>query len=317
MSASLKPGQLMLDLAGPSITATEREILQHPFVGGVILFTRNYENKQQLAQLIKDIRAVRNPILITVDQEGGRVQRFKNEFVELAPLRALGDQYDQNRTSAAKSAQAHAEQMAGELKALDVDLSFTPVLDIDYGLSEVIGSRSFHKTPDAIIDLADQYIIAMHKAAMPATGKHFPGHGGVTVDSHLDLPVDERDLNTLFDTDIKPFQQLVNKLDAIMAAHIVFPAVDDMPVGFSHKWLTDILRHQIGFEGVIFSDCLSMKATEQYGDYPQRAKLALDAGCDMVLVCNNPEGAIRVLDNNTDTKLNLASVQRLEKLLTL
>jgi len=307
-------GQVMVDLIGTTLTDDEAQMLQHPWVGGVILFTRNYENNEQLTKLVQDIRRARDPIIIAVDQEGGRVQRFKNEFSLLSPLADIGQHFESDPNKAKQLAIEHATTMANELKAHDIDLSFTPVLDVDYGISNVIGTRSFHQTPQVICDLAGDYILAMHNAHMPATGKHFPGHGGVSVDSHEALPVDVRDFESLFNTDMQPFRELANQLDAIMPAHIVFPAVDDKPVGFSHKWLSDILRGQFGFDGVIFSDCLTMKATESFGSYAERAKLAFDAGCDMVLVCNNPEGAREVLNAFDNVDPNPTSQKRLQKL---
>lgn len=310
-----KIGQVMVDLVGTDLSAEEAEMLRHPMVGGVILFTRNYQNINQLKDLIKAIREVRDPLIIAVDQEGGRVQRFKNEFSILSPLAQIGENYEQDAPGAKKSAVDHAKTMVNELKAVGIDLSFTPVLDVDYGLSEVIGSRSFHQKPDVIVDLAGDYIVAMHEAGMPATGKHFPGHGGVVIDSHEALPIDERDFESIYATDMTPFRELSQQLDAIMPAHIVFPAIDEKPVGFSRKWLTEILRGQLHFDGVIFSDCLTMKATEPFGSYSERATLAFDAGCDMVLVCNNPEGAREVLNAFTADDINPDSQRRLMGLL--
>lgn len=310
-------GQLMLDLEGLTVNDVERELLQNPNVGGVILFARNYKNPSQLAELVRQIRQARDPILIAVDQEGGRVQRFREQFADLSPLGDLGKKFDEDPQAAKELAAQHAILMASELKAFDIDLSFTPVLDRDCGLSTIIGNRAFHQDPIAITELARVYIEAMHQESMPATGKHFPGHGGVAEDSHEELPTDHREYSVIAVQDLLPFKALATQLDAIMPAHIIFSAVDDKPVGFSAKWLREILRTELGFDGVIFSDDLTMKATESYGDYPERARLALEAGCDMVLVCNNPVGAKAVLDNWPVVADAKASSARLERLLAL
>lgn len=307
-------GQLMIGVAGVELDDVEKELLQHPAVGGVILFTRNYQSPEQLQRLVSSIRQHAGPILIAVDQEGGRVQRFREGFSELAPLGEFGQRYKQDPAAALQLASAHAEQMASEIKHYDIDFSFTPVLDRDCGISTIIGDRSFDQDPEVIINLATAYIDAMHRKHMPATAKHFPGHGSVVADSHLALPIDERSFDEIEQNDMRPFAALANTYDAVMPAHIVFPAVDSMPVGFSIKWLQDILRVKLEFNGVIFSDDLCMKATDQYGDFYAKTQQALAAGCDMVLICNDQAGVEQVLDAWTIPDNMVESQSRLSKL---
>ncbi len=287
---------LMLDLEGLQVSDVEKDLLSHPGTGGLILFTRNYQDRQQLAELIRQIRAVRPEILIAVDQEGGRVQRFRDGFVRLPPMAALGRRYDQAPQLAMAEATLLGELMASELTELDIDLSFAPVLDLDYGTSTVIGDRSFHGDADAMIALASAFIDGMSAAGMAATGKHFPGHGHVVADSHLELPVDPRPLAEIEAADLRPFVALAQKLDGIMPAHVIYSAVENQTAGFSRYWLQTRLREQMGFRGVIFSDDLSMAGAHGVGGYPERARAALEAGCDMVLACNNRPGAEQVLD---------------------
>ena len=287
---------LMLDLEGLQVSDVEKDLLSHPGTGGLILFTRNYQDRQQLAELIRQIRAVRPEILIAVDQEGGRVQRFREGFVRLPPMAALGSRYDQAPQLAMAEASLLGELMASELTELDIDLSFAPVLDLDYGTSTVIGDRSFHGDADAMIALASAFIDGMSAAGMAATGKHFPGHGHVVADSHLELPVDPRPLAEIEAADLRPFVALAQKLDGIMPAHVIYSAVENQTAGFSRYWLQTRLREQMGFRGVIFSDDLSMAGAHGVGGYAERARAALEAGCDMVLACNNRAGAEQVLD---------------------
>jgi len=291
-------GPVMVDLAGTEINDAERARLSHPQVGGVILFSRNYASPTQLAGLIADVHDLRDPrLLVTVDQEGGRVQRFRDEFTRLPPVARLGSVYDADRRQALNLAEQTGWLMASELRALGVDLSFAPVLDLDRGICPVIGDRAFHRRPEAVAELAHAYQRGMHRAGMQAVGKHFPGHGAVTEDSHLALPADERTYADIRMDDLIPFERLIHQdLAAIMVAHVCYPQADARPAGFSGFWLKDILRGELGFQGVIFSDDLSMAAAEEAGDYPTRARAALSAGCDMVLVCNNPEAAYRVLE---------------------
>ncbi len=306
-------GPVMLDVQGLTLQAEEREILQHPAVGGVILFSRNYESPEQVAKLAADIHAVRQPpLLIAVDQEGGRVQRFRDGFFRLPPVGVFARLYDDNRAAALALTQQAGWLMASEVLSVGVDLSFAPVLDLDLGLSEVIGDRAFHRDPEAVSELALAYQRGMHEAGMASVGKHFPGHGGVTVDSHQGLPEDTRTLEDLELKDLIPFTRLAhNGMNSVMVAHVLYPQVDSQPAGFSRRWLTGILRGALQFQGVIFSDDLSMGGAEWAGNYPQRARLALEAGCDMVLVCNQPQHAVEVVEalngyNDPAAQLRLA-----------
>lgn len=286
----------MLDVAGLTLTAHESDIINHPNTGAVILFSRNYDNPEQITELIHSIRAARNgDILIAVDQEGGRVQRFRNGFTRLPPA-----SYYANKPELAESA---GWLMAMELLAVGVDFSFAPVLDIDCGVSEIIGDRSFSTQTFAATRLASLFRKGMKTAGMAATGKHYPGHGAVALDSHLTLPIDDRDLDTIRAKDLQPFAQLIDEgLEAIMPAHVVYSKVDPNPAGFSSFWLQQILRGELNFNGTIFSDDLSMEGAASVGDFPERARQAQQAGCDMILVCNNPTAAEQVLDALPITK---------------
>jgi beta-N-acetylhexosaminidase len=280
----------MLDVAGLSLTAHEKEVINHPNTGAVILFARNYQDPEQVSQLIDSIRKARNgQILIAVDQEGGRVQRFQNGFTRLPPACHYADTPELAETA--------GWLMAAELLAVGVDFSFAPVLDVDCGISDVIGNRSFSTDSKHATALASAFRKGMNSAGMAATGKHFPGHGAVAADSHLGLPVDNRDLETVLAKDLLPFKTLISEgLEAIMPAHVVYSNIDPNPAGFSRFWIQQILRGELGFKGVVFSDDLSMEGAASAGSYPDRAKLAQDAGCDMLLVCNNPSAAEQVLD---------------------
>jgi beta-N-acetylhexosaminidase len=288
----------MVDLVGLTLSEEEAEILQHPLVGGVILFSRNYESPEQVAQLTTRIRALRDPhLLISVDHEGGRVQRFRHGFTRLPPIGALGKQYQHEPSRVLSRAEMTGWLMAAELRAVGVDFSFAPVLDLDYGVSEVIGDRSFHRDPEAVVALARAYIQGMKRAWMPAVGKHFPGHGAVEVDSHLGLPTDSRYFEDMLQADMLPFSQLCNsELAGIMPAHIVYEKSDALPAGFSPYWLKEVLRGRFGFQGAILSDDLSMEGAAIMGDSLARTEAALDAGCDMVLLCNKPDSVIKVID---------------------
>lgn len=305
-------GPVMLDLVGTSITPEEREMLLHPQTGGVILFTRNFESYEQLCALVHDIHALRTPhLLVAVDHEGGRVQRFRDGFTHIPAAATYGVNYSRDKKQARAMAHECGWLMAAECRAAGIDMSFAPVLDRGIGLSGVIGDRAFHASPDIIADLAHEYMKGMGEAGMSATGKHFPGHGSVREDSHIAHPVDHRSLNDIMMEDIVPFERMIRfGLAAIMPAHVVYPQVDDRPAGYSPVWLQQILRKQLNFQGVIFSDDLSMEAAGVVGGYGERAQAALDAGCDMVLVCNHTAAAQQVLEA-LETFSNPASQMRL------
>ena len=290
-------GPVMLDVAGHELTAEERERIAHPLVGGLILFARNYAAPDQLKALTGAIRALRDPPpLIAVDHEGGRVQRFRNGFAALPAMRTLGQQWDRDATAAAAEARRIGSRIAVELGAHGIDFSFTPVLDLDYGHNTVIGDRALHRNPNAVAHLACELCRGLREGGMAAVGKHFPGHGFVSVDSHAETPDDRRPLAVLEKADLVPFGALVRLgIEAIMPAHVVFSAVDDRPAGFSSIWLRNVLRGRLGFTGLIFSDDLSMAGAQGPGDIVARAQAACAAGCDMVLVCNDPGAADAVL----------------------
>lgn len=296
---SIKIGALVVDLQEFQLNAEEKEILAHPLVGGVILFTRNYENPKQLQNLCQSIRAVRSsPLLIMVDQEGGRVQRFREGFYPLPSLSMFGEQYDREPKLALELAKTGGWLMAAEILSAGIDFSLAPVVDLNKNISSVIGTRAFHANPEIVFHLARAYIQGMQEAGMTATLKHFPGHGSVAADSHLATPIDARELKVILDEDNQPFQQLIQTgVSAVMAAHIIFPQVDAMQVSFSRIWLQDILRKRMGFKGIVLSDDLNMKGADISLNYADRVIAARQAGCDMALVCNNREGVIQSLDN--------------------
>lgn len=298
MDTKLPMGPLMMDLQGESILDNEKTLLRHPGVGGVILFTRNFSDLQQVRSLVREIRALRGKnFLVAVDQEGGRVQRFREGFTRLPAAGRFAPGSEGDPALLRKLTESVGWIMASELRAVDIDFSFAPVLDVDCGISTVIGDRSFARTPELVAECASGFRDGMLRAGMPAVGKHFPGHGGVALDSHLALPVDDRALDALMKHDVEPFRILIEQgLEGIMPAHVVYSEADTQPAGFSPFWLQTVLRGQLGFDGVIFSDDLSMAGAEVAGTYPERARLALDAGCDMVLVCNAPGAAETVVE---------------------
>ena len=289
-------GPLMIDLEGTQVSAEERELLRHPLIGGVILFTRNYADPAQLTQLVAEIHALRTPALIVaVDHEGGRVQRFRQGFSQLPSARRIGHAFDADPRQGLALAHAMGWLMAAELRAHGVDLSFAPCVDIDHGVS-FITDRAFHRRPEAVSQLAAAYVHGMREAGMAATAKHFPGHGAVAADSHLTLPVDRRELADL-DGDLMPYRRLIaNGLPAVMVGHLLFPAVDAAPASLSGRWIGGVLRGRLHFQGVVFADDLSMGgAAETYGDVVARAAGALAAGCDMLPVCNRRDAVLQLL----------------------
>jgi len=290
-------GPLLLDLEGQSLTAEEREILRDPRVGGVILFSRNYESRAQIAALTAAIHALRSPrLLITVDHEGGRVQRFRAGFTVLPPAAAFGQAFDAAPEAALYLAEEAGWLLAAELRAVGVDFSFAPVLDLAACASHVIGDRAFHASPHAVSRLAQAVLRGMREAGMAAVGKHFPGHGSVAADSHHELPVDPRPYAEIRAADLIPFHHLAQRgIDAIMPAHVLYPAVDAVPPGFSRRWIQGVLRDELGFSGVVVSDDLSMAGAGGMGTPAERATAALAAGCDLLLVCNDRPAALAVL----------------------
>ncbi|WDE03270.1 beta-N-acetylhexosaminidase [Thalassomonas viridans] len=309
-------GPIMLDVQGTSLSAEDKELLEHPLVGGCILFSRNYHSPQQMTALTREIReAAGSDILLAVDHEGGRVQRFREHFTAIPAMGSLWSLAGEDNARAIQLAYQCGLLMALEVQAVGIDISFAPVLDIN-GVSEVIGDRAFGRQTDMIISLAAAFIDGMKTAGMPATGKHFPGHGSVREDSHIALPVDPRTFTDISSLDLKPFKALLAKgaLSALMPAHVIYPEVDTLGVGFSAVWLQKILRQTLAFDGVIFSDDLSMEGAAVIGGYVERAEAAQQAGCDMLLVCNNRSAAVEVIDN-ANIRIDPAGSRRLGKLL--
>lgn len=305
----------MLDIDGLSLTPAERDLLREPAVGGVILFARNYESPDQVADLVADIRALRSPpLLVAVDYEGGRVQRFHEGFTTIPAMRRIGHEYDEDPDTAVKLARNTGWLIGSELRASGIDLCFAPCVDLDWGVSEVIGDRAFHSSPDVVGELAAEFSRGLRSAGMAAVAKHFPGHGAVVADSHEKLPVDRREYGDVLD-DMRPYDKLItNGLAAgVMVAHIIFHEMDEMPASLSPFWIERELRRRLGFGGAVFTDDLSMKATSAYGSMRQRAKRALGAGCDMVIVCNDRSASESVVTAFADYSdpLSLVRLARL------
>ncbi len=314
--AALPPGPIMVDVAGTRLTAAERRRLRHPLVGGVILFARNFSDRKQLTALCRSIHAARDePLLIAVDHEGGRVQRFRTDgFTPIPAMGQLGELWMRDPLRAMRLATEAGYVLGAELRACGVDFSFTPVLDLDYGVSGVIGNRSFHRDPRVVAMLARALIQGLSQAGMGACGKHFPGHGAVQADSHHEIPVDERELGEILNEDAQPYHWLGDMvLPSVMPAHVIYPKVDSHPAGFSRRWLQDILRGQLAYDGVIFSDDLTMEGATVAGDILARAQAALGAGCDMALVCNRPDLADELLQR-LSFRMPRRSIERLRRL---
>ena len=304
---------VVLDIAGTTLNADDRRRLKHPLTGGLILFARNWQSRLQLTELTSAIKQLRPDLLICVDHEGGRVQRFRTDgFTHLPPMRVLGEMWmnDGKRGSGAgaldatDAATATGHVLGAELRACGVDLSFTPVLDLDHGGSSVIGDRALHRDPRVVALLAKSLMHGLLLAGMHHCGKHFPGHGFVKADSHVDVPIDRRSLKAILADDAKPYEWLSTSLASVMPAHVIYPKVDAQPAGFSARWLKDILRQQLGFTGAIFSDDLSMAGARMIDgvevSYADAATVALNAGCDMVLLCNQSEPGTRAVDELLD-----------------
>lgn len=308
MNKTLAIGPVMIDIEGKTLSQYDREKINHPNTGAIILFARNYYDRQQVSALTQEIKLARNgPILISVDQEGGRVQRFQQGFTSLPPALSYLDNPDCIHSA--------GWLMASELLAVGVDFSFAPVLDVDCGISQIIGDRSFSPDPEQTAELASGFRKGMSQAGMSAVGKHFPGHGAVALDSHLALPIDKRNLEDIRKKDLLPFRRLIAEgLEGIMPAHVVYPEIDSRPAGFSQIWIEQILRNELGFDGAVFSDDLSMEGAACVGDFEERGRIAQQAGCDMILVCNNPNAAEQVLDK-TPIEKNAPREQRLLRML--
>ena len=323
---NMKPGPVTLDVVGLELNAQDRRRIQDPLTGGVILFGRNFANRKQLTKLTGDIKKLRPDVLISIDHEGGRVQRAKQDgFTHLPAMRKLGELWSAKNTSK-HAAQSAALAMAAatacgyvlgtELRACGVDFSFTPVLDLDFGRSGVIGDRSFSRDPQIVFALAKSLNDGLRMAGMANCGKHFPGHGWAEADSHVAIPVDERSLQDILNDDAKPYEWLDLSLAAVMPAHVIYPQVDSLPAGFSKIWLHSVLRQELGFEGVIFSDDLSMEGASVAGSVVRGAGLALEAGCDAVLICNRPDLADQLLKDLRVSKVNQSeSMSRLNRLM--
>ena len=291
-------GSLVLDVGGTALTPEDRELIAHPLVGGVILFARNYQDKGQLTELCQQIRLSKGdqPLLIMVDQEGGRVQRFVSDFSRLPAFSHYGDLFDDDPASACQLAHTMAATMAQELRTVGIDFSISPVLDLNKGMNTVIGDRAFHRDPATVAMLGKHFVAGMQSVGMPAVAKHFPGHGSVSKDSHLELPVDMRALAEIQRDDLLPFQALASLVNGMMASHLLFPAIENNIVGFSAYWLKTILRHELQFKGVILSDDLHMQGANISDDSCDRFQAAREAGCDLALYCNDRQAVVRIID---------------------
>ena len=297
-------GRLMISIDGTTLSSSDKDLIRNRHVGGIILFTRNFHSQPQIEELCSEIKNIKNNIIIAVDQEGGRVQRFNGEYTQLPSMQVLGDYCISNNDYS--FAADVGWLMSLELIASGVDISFAPVLDVDRNTSSIIGNRSFSNKPQNVVDIASHFIQGMSEAGMQATGKHFPGHGGIKEDSHIAEPIDIRSHNELMDTDLKPFIELKDKLSAVMTAHITYPDIDNVCVSFSEIWLKNVLQNDIGFNGVIFSDDLTMKGAGNTS-MDEKAIKALNAGCDMVLVCNDYKGANSVINRFEKEDIDLNS----------
>jgi beta-N-acetylhexosaminidase len=310
----LAPGPVVVDVLGTVLSDEDQERLSQPAAGAVILFSRNYENIEQLQVLIESIKKIREPELpVCVDHEGGRVQRFREGFTAIPPMRLLGRYWDRDRKLGLELAQAAAYIIGAELGSSGVDFSFAPVLDLDFGASEVIGDRALHFDPIAVGALGAALVKGFAAAGMAAVGKHFPGHGFAAADSHVDLPLDKRSFNEIAKKDIVPYRAAIEAgLAGVMPAHVVYTEVDNQPAGYSKHWLQEVLRKKLGFDGLIFSDDLSMKGAGTAGGIPGRANAALEAGCDMVLLCNDPDGQDVLLESLKS--ISLLKPERLDRM---
>ena len=287
-------GPIMLDVEGLELTPADRDLLTEPAVGGVILFARNYASPTQIADLVAEIRALRSPpLIVAVDHEGGRVQRFREEFTSIPPMRHVGRAYDRDPETGLKLARRCGWLIGAELRGVSIDLSFTPCVDLDWGMSEIIGNRAFHRQPETVAILAAEFCRGMRSAGMAPVAKHFPGHGAVVPDSHLELPVDRRDYGDLLD-DMLPYERLIGSrlIAGVMTSHILYKTLDAAPASFSEYWIGQELRGRLGFDGAVFCDDLSMHATREFGPMPERSRRALEAGCDVILICNDRPAAV-------------------------
>ncbi len=308
-------GPIIFDLLGTELSAEEREMLQHPLTGGVIFFKHNYESPEQIKELCRTIRqATHKPLLLTVDHEGGRVQRFREGFTRLPSMDEIGKFYDRSPEEAVQLAKNCGWLMAAELLEVGIDLSFAPVLDIDHGVSTVIGDRAFHRQSDVVILLTQAFTQGMQEAGMASVGKHFPGHGSVHIDSHLDLPVDQRTFEEVAKEDLVPFSRLIaSGIQGVMAAHILYPAIDERAVGFSPHWIKTVLREQLKFSGTVFSDDLCMEGAKIAGGFPDRVQAALEAGCDFASISHLRESVVKTLDGLSQQRFQVAK-DKLERM---